>query len=172
MNERRNEHKKNLLVAIGNQDRQDDGAAWHLLIRLVKYLGRRVDPEIAGIQEISDTLSVGFAHQLTPELAPGLCRFDRVCFLDAHSGSIEENLRLIPLKPGLTASPFTHHFTPESCLAMCKMLKEKAPEAVLLSIRGYAFDFERTLSAKTEALLDEALNMLMAWLNPEKVSQP
>jgi Ni,Fe-hydrogenase maturation factor len=62
------------------------------------------------------------------------------------------------------ASPFTHHMTPETCLSLSQALYGKAPEAVLVSVRGYQFGFENTLSARTAELAEIAVNQIWQWL--------
>ncbi len=48
---------------------------------------------------------------------------------------------------------FTHHMTPAVLLAFLKALYGLEPEAYLVSVRGYDFDFKQRLSPKTQSLL-------------------
>jgi hypothetical protein len=50
-------------------------------------------------------------------------------------------------------------------LAMLKALHHHTPMGHLVSIRGYDFDFHRTLSLKTEALVDSAVQYILQLLN-------
>ena len=74
--------------------------------------------------------------QSTPELAERLAQYQRVCFVDAHTGDLEQATRLAPVAPAFTNSPFTHHLTPATCLALAQALYGRAPEAVLASVRA------------------------------------
>jgi hypothetical protein len=47
---------------------------------------------------------------------------------------------------------------------MCQTLYGKTPQAVLLSVRGYQFEFERQLSPETTALVPEALELILGWM--------
>lgn len=173
-----------LVIGYGNPDREDDGVAWHLL----KKLSTRYDCPMTAIDELDLPLtqcdgvqlcqndqtspchlvtpspSLVFALQLTPEMAETLTRYDRVCFVDAHTGAYPEAVRFAPLRPGYQATPFTHHLTPESCLALAHTLYGHAPEAVLLSIRGYHFGYSTELSSQTAVLMNLAVEQVSQWL--------
>jgi Ni,Fe-hydrogenase maturation factor len=47
---------------------------------------------------------------------------------------------------------------------MCQSLYGKTPQAALLSVRGYQFEFECGLSAETAALVPEAIEMILGWM--------
>jgi hypothetical protein len=49
-------------------------------------------------------------------------------------------------------------------LALLKMLCNVEPAGYLLSIRGYDFDFHRTLSESTEAFVDRAVEKIIQLL--------
>jgi hydrogenase maturation protease len=112
----------------------------------------------------NDRLDFAFYLQLTPELAEQIAAYARVCFVDAHTGSIAGKVQLLPVEGQFQHSPFTHHLTAQSLLSMCQSLYGKTPQAALLSVRGYQFEFERQLSAETAALVPEALERLLGWL--------
>jgi Ni,Fe-hydrogenase maturation factor len=73
-------------------------------------------------------------------------------------------VQLVPVETQFQHSPFTHHLTPQSLLSMCQTLYGKTPQAVLLSVRGYQFEFERQLSPETTALVPEALELILGWM--------
>lgn len=181
---------KILVLGYGNPDREDDGVAWHLLQKLAAHYGCPVtsideldSPPSQGdggkffhidqtspCHPITPTLSLAFALQLTPEMAETLTRYERVCFVDAHTGAYPEEVRLVPLSPGYQAAPFTHHLTPESCLALAHTLYGRVPEAAILSIRGYHFGYSTELSAQTAALLGPAAEQIIGWLGQSPLS--
>jgi hydrogenase maturation protease len=157
--------EKTLILGYGNADRQDDGVAWHVLARLARRLGRAAPLEIGESFEFEDLApEFLFSLQLTPEMAEILADFDQICFVDAHTGSLPEDLRIVPLKAGFQNSPFTHHMTPETLLAFTETLYGSQPSAVLISIRGYEFGFTRRLSPETNALANQAVEYLLQWL--------
>ena len=152
---------KLLLFGYGNPDRGDDGAAYHIFKKL--FAAERIDEDLifsSDVIHLNDKVDVIFNFQLLPEYADLLTEYDRVVFIDAHTADIEEELKLQPLKADFQHSPFTHHFSPSSCLAVAESLAGKAPQAWLLSIRGYEFGFDRDLSTRTSKLVLHALQLL------------
>jgi len=158
--------KKTLIIGFGNIDRQDDGVAWHVLLRIAQRLNRlastndEIEFELVGLNP-----ELVYVLQLTPELAETIAGFERICFIDAHTGRIEQEFLLSPLQAGYQNSPFTHHMTPETLLSLASALYQKAPQAALASIRGHEFNFSRELSARTDQLADQAVNQIIKWLD-------
>lgn len=154
-----------LLIGFGNVDRQDDGVAWHVLYRLAKKLNRPVqsDSELDLDIEGSEPRFI-YTLQLIPELSETISEFERVCFIDAHTGRISDDFSFIQLESGFQNSPFTHHLTPETLMSLTSALYQKSPAAYLATIRGYEFNFSRQLSARTDQLADQAVMHLHKWL--------
>lgn len=171
---RRSAHLEKILVlGYGNADRQDDGAAWHVLNRLARRLGLEAPPSPHEGLEAAQELQVNgrtvfiqllFALQLSPEMGETLAEFDRVCFVDAHTGSVPKEIHHEKLQSAFQASPFTHHLTPAACLEISAALYGRCPDAALLSIRGYEFGFTTSLSPRTEKLVDQAAGQLRSWI--------
>ena len=157
-----------LLLGYGNPDRQDDGVAWHVMHTLALQLGLPASDSYEDEFPPNDRLDLDFQLQLTPEMAEQLSRAERVCFVDAHTGSQTSDVQLVPLSTEFQHSPFTHHLTPQTLLALCQTLYSKTPQAFLLSVRGHRFEFERQLSPETQALVPEALKLLLEWLEESK----
>jgi hydrogenase maturation protease len=156
---------RTLIVGYGNVDRQDDGIAWHVLAALRRQLG---EPEAESFGEAFEPQGENpdflFTLQLTPEMAETLAEYQCVCFVDAHTGNVPEEIHIRQLQGKYQRSPFTHHLTPETLLALCAQLYSKTPEAILLSVRGYQFGFERTLSPETQSLVASAVQKILFWL--------
>ena len=112
-----------------------------------------------------------FHLQLTPELAEDITAYDRVCFVDAHTGKIPENVQVVDVAPEYQTSPFTHHLTPEMLLSMSQEMYQKTPEAILVSVRGYEFGFETELSPFTSSLITEAIERTVGWLKAGEAIQ-
>ncbi|HEX2980858.1 MAG TPA: hydrogenase maturation protease [Anaerolineaceae bacterium] len=156
---------KSLVLGFGNVDREDDGVAWHVLNRLATRLGGTA----ADLGEMEDSfVSIGgvdflFVLQLTPELGETIAAYDRVCFVDAHTGDVAEELQFIEIPTEFQKSPLTHHMTPQTCLAIARDLYGHQPKGYLLSVRGYEFGFAQALSARTEQLANQAVDLLARW---------
>jgi len=85
--------------------------------------------------------------------------------VDAHTGNIPEEVRLIEVESDFQKSPFTHHLTAQSLISICETLYKTKPDSALLSVRGYQFLFSRTLSEHTAKLVPAAVDMAWAWMN-------
>jgi hydrogenase maturation protease len=160
--------QKTLFLGYGNPDRQDDGIAWHVLAAVARLLeypvpfsweeGFQPSPSHPDLEFI-------FSLQLVPEMAEQVSMFERVCFVDAHTGRIPEDIQIEDVTAEMQNSPFTHHLTPATLLFLSKSLYSAQPQAVLLSVRGYEFGFSHSLSDSTFALLTPAINQIMIWFN-------
>lgn len=154
-----------LVIGFGNLDRQDDGVAWHILTSLASRLGRNPDASNEEDFEFGGhDPELLFMLQLTPELSEKIARAERVCFVDAHTGNVPEEVHQASLSVEFQNSPFTHHMTPETCLALANALYGNAPPAILVSVRGYEFGFQRNLSARTHGFVEEAVERIWIWL--------
>ena len=158
-----------LIIGYGNADRQDDGVGWHILKDLAERLGTTVpDDPGAAIEVESETVDLMFILQIYPELAEEISHYNRVCFVDAHTADIPEEVSWIELSPEYEKSPLTHHMSPRTVLSISKTIYDRAPEAILVSVRGFHFEFERELSSKTAALAEEATERIWEWINDQK----
>ncbi len=164
--------KRLLIIGNGNPDRQDDGAAWHILRAVALKLGLPASESYEDLFPESSLVDFTFALQLTPEMAEEINMYEYACFIDAHTGNIPEPMRLIEVESEFQASPFTHHLTPQSLLSICETLCGSKPEAVLLSVRGYHFGLSQQLSEETANLLPQAVELLWDWLNKRDILQP
>ncbi len=160
--------RKTLILGYGNPDRQDDGIAWHVLVAVAEHFHYPL-PESweDGFQTSSGhpDLEIYFSLQLTPELAEQVATFERVCFVDAHTGRIPEEIHFEQISPDLQNSPFTHHMTPATLCYLTQSLYGRQPEALLISVRGYEFNFSHSLSDQTAGLLNSVVDNLIEWLN-------
>lgn len=169
-----------LLLGYGNCDRQDDGVAWHVLAAAAGRLGVRLEVTPADLIEPTPTQpAFYFCLQLTPELAETISHYDRVVFIDAHTGAVPELVSARLLSPGYQPTPFTHHLSAESCLALSEALYGRRPAGLMVSIRGYEFGYTQTLSDRTAALILPAVAAILEWLetgsvqvNPTSTTDP
>lgn len=154
-----------LIIGYGNIDRGDDGVAWYVMSELKRrIIGDSYISDDGDIVSINDTLDILFTLQLTPEMALDISSYQRVCFIDSHTGRVEDDFHTSILQPVYEPSPFTHHLTPQSCLALAENFYGNSPSAWMISIRGYNYNFERKLSQKTLHLVDKAVTFLLDWV--------
>ena len=154
--------KNTLLLGYGNPDRGDDGAAYYILTRLIKdYSTSKIDLFSSDIRQLTENDDILYGLQLLPEHSEMVSRYRVVVFIDAHTGEIEEEISILKVKPDFKHSPFTHHFSPESCLAVADSLTSRHPEGWLFSIRGYEFGFTRELSERTRELAEDAVKRII-----------
>jgi len=153
--------KQHIFIGYGNPDRGDDGVAWHLLMKVLAYSGCTQEDLFSDeIISVKEGLDIWFNFQLLPEMAETIADYETALFIDAHTGEIKEEISYNPISPVFQNSPFTHHFTPTSCLALAESISGHCPQAWLLSIRGYSFGFARELSANTQQLVDKAFEKI------------
>lgn len=153
-----------LIIGYGNVDREDDGVGWHVLQKLAAHFDAPVEMLDGGTFDQSHQPQLVFVLQLTPEMAESFAEYDRICFVDAHTGAYEEEVRVAPVRPGYQSSPFTHHLTPESCLHLAQTLYGHAPEGLMVSVRGYQFGYRAELSAQTAPLAKIAASRIIDWI--------
>lgn len=153
--------KRALVFGFGNADRQDDGVAWHILVGLAQKMNLSTPFEPGDLFNFAkDQIVLQFNLQLTPELAETINNFDVVYFVDAHTGAINEDISFRSIIPQTQNSPFTHHLSPQMLLAITQTIYGTVPDAFLLSIRAFEFEFSRDLSQRTQNLCTKAIELL------------
>lgn len=153
-----------LIIGYGNPDRQDDGIAWHILGLLAAHFKiERSNQDFDDFWPAGNNPDLLFSLQLTPELAETIAHYQRVCFIDAHTGDINEDISIQEIIAEFQNSPLTHHMTPHTLMSLVDTLYHKKPEAMLISIRGYEFGFARALSQKSAILSQTAVGKIINW---------
>ena len=131
-----------LVLGYGNPGRGDDGLgpAAAAAIETVAWPG----------------VSVQDNYQLVIEDAADIAEHDVVWFVDAaRSGAEPYEIRKLSAVYG---SAFTSHLLkPETLLAIVEQLYCRSPEAYLLGIRGYEFDFREGLTDRARDNLAQAV---------------
>jgi hydrogenase maturation protease len=158
---------KTLIFGYGNPDRQDDGVAWHIMR---KVADKRADLPLPAScdDEFANSLpDVTFFYdlQLTPDKAEFVAGFDRVIFVDAHTGAVPEEIHDEVLIPHYQRSPFTHHMTPQTLLSFAQSLYASQVTGRLISVRGYEFGFSNELSPRTMGLATMAAERILKYLD-------
>ena len=132
-----------LVFAWGNPSRGDDALGPLFLDAL-----RALNPP--GTDLLGD-------YQLQPEHSLDLVGRERVLFADA-SVACETPFELTPLQAERDRSYTSHALSPQALLAAYDALGAgDAPDAYLLSIRGYRFELGEDLSEQARLNLDRAL---------------
>jgi hydrogenase maturation protease len=131
-----------LILAYGHPLRSDDHIAW----RAAEELARTLPPAQAEIRCL---------HQLTPELADHASRATAVIFMDACCAGEPGAISCAPVNPQFDESPFSHHVTPQSLIALCRRLYAATPRAFTVSLTGQSFDFGESLSPAAERALPQ-----------------
>ena len=158
--------KHSLIIGYGNPDRQDDGVAWHVLLQVARELGIETPPTLEDpFPVLQDKPEFLFVLQLVPEMGEMVSKFERVCFVDAHTGDIKEEVRALEIAPEYQHSAFTHHMTPQTCLEIARTVYGANVEGLLVSVRGYHFEFDDKLSPETKRLIPVAVDKIVQWPN-------
>ncbi|MDH7487891.1 MAG: hydrogenase maturation protease [Anaerolineae bacterium] len=154
--------RRTLVIGYGNPYRRDDGVALHVANFLRATQGLRplaLDED--GLDDCGHPLDTVVLHQLLPEIAPMLADYDLVVFVDAHTGVIPDDVRVLPVQEEYGFQAVTHHMSPGMMLALARAARGRAPEAVLVSIRGEDFDFGDGLSAGCKARAETAVRAIL-----------
>ncbi len=135
---------KTLILGYGNTLRKDDGLGVYAA-------------EALGSLSLPNDVEIRTCQQLSPELSLILTQVDHAIFIDAALDSNGEKpgaIKTRALQPR-TSQPgsITHHFDPETLLAMAETLYGHAPQATLFSITAASFDLEEGLSDEVTAAL-------------------
>ena len=133
---------KVLVIGYGNTLRGDDAAGVHAAELIAKR-----HPEIICVR----------VHQLVPELAEQIAECDIVFFIDAQKDVTQLNARLVV--PSVDADqPRTHFISPESLLALSKLLYQRIPaKAYIVGIPASQFEFSEKLSTQTELAIHQSV---------------
>ena len=146
---------KTLILGYGNTLRKDDGLGVYTA-------------ETLGSLSLPNDVEIRTYHQLSPELSFILAQVDHAIFIDAASDSNGEKPGTIhtrTLQPR-TSQPgsITHHFDPETLLAMAETLYGHAPQAMLFSVTAASFDLEEGLSPEVTTALPVLIESIKNYL--------
>jgi len=151
-----------LVIGYGNLDRQDDGVAFEVVNALRGRLGQApLGEDESGLEKLGAQVDSVCVQQLAPELLDVAADYDQVVFVDAHVQADGDDVYARKVRPEYATAAFTHHMTPALFLALLQALHHRQPEGTIVSVQGTAFDFERGLSAATEALVEPAVEEIL-----------
>ncbi len=139
---------KILIYGYGNPGRQDDG----LGARFVELIDKWIK------EEKLENISTDCNYQLNIEDAAVIAEYDTVIFIDASVVEDVEQFRLETIEPNAATIEFTMHAVSTAYVVdLCRKIYGKTPEAYVLHIKAYEFDFKEELTTKA------AENMLAAF---------
>jgi hydrogenase maturation protease len=146
-----------LVLGYGNPGREDDG----LGPAAAEAVGR------LGLTHVS----VSDNYQLVIEDAVDVARADIVWFVDAaRTGAEPYELRRISAASDIHFD--SHSVKPEVVLALAGQFCGNAPEAYLLGIRGYGFEFREGLTGHARRNLEEAVSLMSGIISNSEGARP
>ncbi len=141
---------KVLVYGYGNPGRQDDGIGNEMVDMLNEWIPEH---DVSCIETDSN-------YQLNIEDAEKVSENDVVIFVDASKEDISE-YKFSKVIPSGEKVEFTMHaVSPGFVVDLSKKLFNKTPDAYLLQIRGYEWDFKEGLSANAKLNLEQAYQFL------------
>jgi hydrogenase maturation protease len=161
--------KRTLVAGFGNLYRRDDGVGRAVVSGVRKRTGRpELGPLDDGYNDLGHPVDTIVLHQLVPELARTVSAYDLVIFVDAHVDGFPEPMREECIVASYQCSSFvSHQVHPAMVLDLAQRAYGHTPEGILLSLRGYDFDFGEGLSPQTAALVQPAVERIMALVEGE-----
>lgn len=154
--------RRTLVIGYGNPYRRDDGVGFYVANALRVQQGlRRLDSDEDGLDDCGHPLDAIALHQLLPEIAPMLADYELAVFVDAHTGVIPDDVRVLPVQEEYGFQAVTHHMSPGMMLAVARAARGRAPEAALVSVRGGDFDFGLGLTEACRARAETATRMIL-----------
>jgi len=154
--------KKTLIYGYGNPGRKDDG----LGARFIELVDAWLENE--GVKNIQTDCN----YQLNIEDAAVVAEFDKVIFVDASVVEDIESYKLELIEPNDASIEFTMHAVSVSfVIDLCRKIYNKIPEAHVLHIKAYDFDFEEALTKQATHNLYAAFEYLKAYLVKNVLSE-
>jgi len=147
--------KRVLVLGYGNPGREDDG------------LGPAFAAEIGQLRR--QNVTVQDNYQLMIEDALAVADADVVWFVDADKTG-PEPYHVRTLLPAHEIAFTTHLVKPEVILALAETYYGKVPEAYLLGIRGYCFEFREGLTGRARENLRGAVAALASRVSDSEIA--
>jgi len=140
---------RTVIIAYGNPLRGDDAVGYYAARKLSDLIDR-------------EDVSILTCHQLTPELASDISRFEKAVFIDASVGDTPGVLSVTQIDPShIPNRTFSHQLDPESVLACSQYLFGQVPEAYLVTITAESFGYMEDLSVPVKSRLPELIDAVL-----------
>ena len=138
-----------LVYGYGNPGRQDDGAGVLLAEKLEQWLKE------SNLEQVN----TDFNYQLNLEDAAGIAEYDLVIFADASRDNVG-TFRMEPLVASDRVEFTMHAVSPAFILHLAREVFDREPEAYLLHIRGYEWEFMKDMTPEALKNLEGAAGFL------------
>ena len=151
-----------LVIGYGNTYCHDDGVALVVINTLRRRYGiGELQPDEDGLDDLGHELDSIMLHQLVPEIVPVVANYPCVVFVDAHVGSISDEVRVIGVQEEHRFHAVTHQMSPGMILSMARQTTGRAPSGYLVSVKGENFDFGLGLSDPCRLRADMATQKIL-----------
>ncbi len=151
-----------LVIGYGNAYCHDDGVALHIINELRRFRDiRELQPDEDGLDELGHNLDSVMLHQLVPEIIPVVANYRLVIFVDAHVGTIPDEVRVVRVEEERGFHAVSHHMSPGMVLRMVREANGVAPVSYLVSVRGENFDFGFGISDTCKLSADIAIKKIL-----------
>lgn len=150
---------KILIYGFGNPGRQDDGLGVLAAEKIEKWSKK----------EKINSINVDYNYQLNIEDAAEMTDRDIVIFIDASKEEINDYL-FTRIRPSNKLEFTTHSISPSYLLNLCEIIYDKSPEAYLLHIKGYKWDFLGDMTEEAKSNLRKAYNFLIKFIKNNKIT--
>lgn len=138
--------KKTLIYGYGNAGRMDDGIGERFVELIDKWIA----------EEKIENIFTDCNYQLNIEDSATIAEYERVIFVDASIVEDVENFKLETIIPNDATIEFTMHAVSTSYVVdLCQKIYNKTPEAYVLHVKAYEFEFKEEMTPKAvENMLD------------------
>ncbi|MCX8026765.1 MAG: hydrogenase maturation protease [Thermodesulfovibrionales bacterium] len=141
--------QKVAVVGYGNDLRGDDGIGIVAVRKIREFIK---DTNV-------DTYEY---HQLSIEVLPLLCRYDKIIFIDCSTDIAHAEVRCYQIQPDNNITlTMTHHLMPEQILQLIETLYNKTPIVYVCKIGGRVFDFGCEISQEVLASTPKIIKCCM-----------
>ncbi len=120
-----------------------------------------------GLGDLGHAVDTILLHQLVPEIVSIVVRYQHVIFVDAHKGTIPDDVRVVEVREEFGFHAVTHHMSPGMLLALARKDSRPVPRAHLVSIRGDDFDFGIGLSESCLRRAQTAEKVILDMMSPK-----
>jgi hydrogenase maturation protease len=150
--------EKILVYGYGNPGRQDDGIGARFIELMESWI------EQNGYSHINTDCN----YQLNIEDSALIADYDKVYFVDASVVTEIESYKLEQVEPNDATIEFTMHAVSVAYVVdLCRKVYGKLPQAFVLHVKAYEFDFKEELTEKAS----ENMNMALEFLKNHLISQ-
>jgi hydrogenase maturation protease len=155
-----------LVIGYGNAYCHDDGVALYVINELRRLRGiRELQPDEDGLDELGHKPDSIMLHQLVPEIVPVVANYRMVFFVDAHVGTIPDEVRVVRVEEEGGFHAVSHHMSPGMVIRMVREKQGFAPASYLVSVRGENFDFGFGISNTCKVSADAAIKKILDLAN-------